>query len=225
MEIFQISLFHQALKMKLGWSFFEIFRHTNLEMRFEKKRHWRYSQTICMVLFVSNKVSLLNGEGEVRCQKLSLYFMIHDRAWTFWNGWGRRFGWYLLNHLAASWDHYRHPKIGRRHILMQDALVWQLCFLSMQPIDWFAESVFWLLMSNGKDLYGHTPLALATESGHEKVVEAGQLGIRVGSSLTWPGFEVMNEALASKGEDEPAPADEAWVWRRMHWYGWVSKLL
>ena len=153
--------------------------------------------------------------------------LFHD-SWScldFLEWVGRRFGWYLLNHLAASWDHYRHPKIGRRHILMQDALVWQLCFLSMQPIDWFAESVFWLLMSNGKDLYGHTPLALATESGHEKVVEAGQLGIRVGSSLTWPGFEVMNEALASKGEDEPAPADEAWVWRRMHWYGWVSKLL
>lgn len=69
-------------------------------------------------------------------------------------------------HYVACWGDLEvaksllaHPKIGRRHILMQD-------------------------------LYGHTPLALATESGHEKVVE------------------VMNEALASKGEDEPAPADE-----------------
>lgn len=192
---------------------FEIFRHTNLEMRFEKKRLWRYSQTICMVLFVSNKVSLLNGEGEVRCQKLSLYFMIHDRAWTFWNGWGRRFDDIFWTILQPHGITIRHPKIGRRHILMQDALVWQLCFLSMQPIDWFAESVFlaaYVTQWKGPlwtHSFGPGNRVRTWEGGGGRATWHPSW-----SSLTWPGFEVMNEALASKGEDEPAPADEAWVW-------------
>lgn len=69
-------------------------------------------------------------------------------------------------HYVACWGDLEvaksilaHPKIGRRHIHMED-------------------------------IFGHSPLALATECGHVKVVEA------------------MNETLASKGEDEPPPADE-----------------
>ncbi|CAK8994840.1 unnamed protein product [Durusdinium trenchii] len=69
-------------------------------------------------------------------------------------------------HYVACWGDLEvarlilaHPKIGRRHILMEDC-------------------------------YGHTPMALASDCGHDKLLEA------------------MQEALASKGEDEEPLADE-----------------
>lgn len=202
-----------SFKMKLGWSFLRYFAIPTLRWDLKRKDFGDIHKPFAWFCLCPTKYHcwMVKVKWDVKsCPFISWFMLVLGLFGMGGEGVLGDIFWTILRPHGIT---IRHPKIGRRHILMQDALVWQLCFLSMQPIDWFAESVFlaaYVTQWKGPlwtHSFGPGNRVRTWEGGGGRATWHPSW-----SSLTWPGFEVMNEALASKGEDEPAPADEAWVW-------------
>ncbi len=82
----------------------------------------------------------------------------------------------------------------------------------MQPIDWLQHLFFGSWFPTKGPVWTHSfgpcNRVGAWEGGGGRSPEGFLGSKKIEKSLILDGFEVMNEALASKGEDEPAPADE-----------------